>query len=191
MSAHKKQQVNLLPEKGFTSTTTGRVLTWILSTFRIIVIVTEIIVMIAFLSRFWLDAQNTDLSEEIEQKKAILVASADFEKEFRQTQERLQIYSGLTLNKVQNSSVISQITKLVPDDTILKAIHITGNVWVIDAKTANEISIQQFAVNIDSIENTEKVSITQLSSDNEDPDTLVFKLKFEIKDKTNAKKENS
>ena len=64
MSAHKKQQVNLLPEKGFTSTTTGRVLTWILSTFRIIVIVTEIIVMIAFLSRFWLDAQNTDLSEE-------------------------------------------------------------------------------------------------------------------------------
>ena len=25
--------------------------------------------MIAFLSRFWLDAQNTDLSEEIEQKK--------------------------------------------------------------------------------------------------------------------------
>ena len=191
MSAHKKQQVNLLPEKGFTSTTTGRVLTWILSTFRIIVIVTEIIVMIAFLSRFWLDAQNTDLSEEIEQKKAILVASADFEKEFRQTQERLQIYSGLTLNKVQNSSVISQITKLVPDDTILKAIHITGNVWVIDAKTANEISIQQFAVNIDSIENTEKVSITQLSSDNEDPDTLVFKLKFEIKDKINAKKENS
>lgn len=191
MSAHKKQQVNLLPEKGFTSTTTGRVLTWILSTFRIIVIVTEIIVMIAFLSRFWLDAQNTDLSEEIEQKKAILVASADFEKEFRQTQERLQIYSGLTLNKVQNSSVISQITKLVPDDTILKAIHITGNVWVIDAKTANEISIQQFAVNIDSIENTEKVSITQLSSDNDDPDTLVFKLKFEIKDKTNAKKENS
>jgi len=126
MSAHKKQQVNLLPEKGFTSTTTGRVLTWILSTFRIIVIVTEIIVMIAFLSRFWLDAQNTDLSEEIEQKKAILVASADFEKEFRQTQERLQIYSGLTLNKVQNSSVISQITKLVPDDTILKAIHITN-----------------------------------------------------------------
>ena len=191
MSAHKKQQVNLLPEKGFTSTTTGRVLTWILSTFRIIVIVTEIIVMIAFLSRFWLDAQNTDLSEEIEQKKAILVASSDFEKEFRQTQERLQIYSGLTLNKVQNSSVISQITKLVPDDTILKAIHITGNVWVIDAKTANEISIQQFAVNIDSIENTEKVSITQLSSDNEDPDTLVFKLKFEIKDKINAKKENS
>ncbi|KKQ36509.1 MAG: hypothetical protein US53_C0049G0006, partial [Candidatus Woesebacteria bacterium GW2011_GWA1_37_7] len=126
-----------------------------------------------------------------EQKKAILVASSDFEKEFRQTQERLQIYSGLTLNKVQNSSVISQITKLVPDDTILKAIHITGNVWVIDAKTANEISIQQFAVNIDSIENTEKVSITQLSSDNEDPDTLVFKLKFEIKDKINAKKENS
>ena len=82
----KKEEINLLPQKGFASTTAGRILAWILSTFRIIVIVTEIIVMVAFLSRFWLDAQNTDLDEEITQKQALIAASLGFEKRFKQTQ---------------------------------------------------------------------------------------------------------
>src|SRR3989304_5055627 len=97
MAAHKKEeQINLLPEKGFEQTTTGRILTWILSSFRIIVIVTEIIVMIAFLSRFWLDAQNTDLTEELQQKQAVLSASKAFDAEFKDTQKRLKVFTDLT-----------------------------------------------------------------------------------------------
>ena len=53
MSA-RKEEINLLPQKGFEATTAGRILAWILSTFRIIVIITELLVMVAFLSRFWL-----------------------------------------------------------------------------------------------------------------------------------------
>ena len=83
-----KNQINLLPSRGLGSSTAGRVLSWILSTFRIIVIVTEIIVMVAFLSRFWLDAQNTDITEEMTQKQAVLAASLDFERKFKETKEK-------------------------------------------------------------------------------------------------------
>ena len=85
MAARKKQaQVNLLPQEEFAGTTFGRTLRWAMSSFRIIVIATEMIVMLTFLSRFWLDARNADLNDLIKQKSAVLSASADFEKEFKE-----------------------------------------------------------------------------------------------------------
>ena len=89
MAARKKRQINLLPQEEFAASTLGRVLNWLLTTFRYIVIVTEIVVMTAFLSRFWLDAKSTDLNELIKQKQAVIAASADFEKEFRLTKDNL------------------------------------------------------------------------------------------------------
>ena len=68
MAARKKSsRINLLPQEEFAASTLGRILAWILSTFRILVIMTELIVILAFLSRFWLDARTTDLNEEIKQ----------------------------------------------------------------------------------------------------------------------------
>ncbi len=54
--------------------------------------------MIAFLSRFWLDAQHTDLNEEIQQKQAVIEATQNFESEFKDTQKRLSIFSKLATN---------------------------------------------------------------------------------------------
>jgi len=45
-----------------------------MGSFRIIVIVTEIIVMGAFLSRFWLDAQNSELDSSIKIASAQITA---------------------------------------------------------------------------------------------------------------------
>ena len=61
----KKKNINLLPKEEFDASVVGRLLRWAMGTFRIIVIITEMIVMAAFLSRFWLDAQNSDLNDEI------------------------------------------------------------------------------------------------------------------------------
>jgi hypothetical protein len=119
MAARKKEEINLLPQRGFESTTTGRILAWVLSSFRIIVIVTEIIVMVAFLSRFWLDAQNTDLTEELDRKQAVLASSLNFEKEFKDTQKRLEIYSDLTSYKLPKATIASTISQLLPPDIFL------------------------------------------------------------------------
>lgn len=66
----------------------GRFLTWALSWGKKIVILTELVVLLAFLSRFWLDSTVADLAEKIEQKKAVVLASAEFERQFRSLASR-------------------------------------------------------------------------------------------------------
>jgi len=85
----KSKQINLIPQDEFESSNFGRILKWALSTFRIVVIVTELIVMSAFLSRFWLDAKNSDLNEEINVNKSQIIAYKDIETEFRSLQKNL------------------------------------------------------------------------------------------------------
>src|SRR3990167_1085348 len=97
MAAPKeKALINLLPQEEFESSTFGRVLKWLLSSFRIMVIITELVVMTAFLSRFWLDAKTTDLNDSIKQKQAVIESQNNFEKEFRKTQNRLVIFKEVT-----------------------------------------------------------------------------------------------
>jgi len=57
MAAKKEKPINLLPKDSFAETTLGRVITWFLGTFRIMVIAVELVVVAAFLSRFWLDSK--------------------------------------------------------------------------------------------------------------------------------------
>lgn len=177
MAARKKEEINLLPQRGFESTTTGRVLAWVLSSFRIIVIVTEIIVMVAFLSRFWLDAQNTDLTEDLERKQAVLSSSLNFEKEFKDTQKRLKIYSDLTSDKLSKATVANTISKLLPPDIFLTIITFNDREIGISGISPNEKSIQQLIVNLNSSDIFESVLLMGIKSDEENVNSLIFELR--------------
>ena len=176
MAARKKQDqdINLLPQKGFQTSTAGRILAWILSTFRIIVIVTEIIVMIAFLSRFWFDAQNTDLNEKIQQKQAVLAASKDFELRFKDVQDRLEIFSNLTDNKMKNSEILTLITSSIPSDVILTKLAVTKEAFLLTGSTSNEKSIQQLIVNLASNQNFNNLGLLGINTDTTNPSVLIF-----------------
>lgn len=180
MAAQTKEGINLLPQEGLTSTTTGRILAWILSTFRIIVIVTEIIVMVAFLSRFWLDARSTDLTEEINQKRAVLAASSNFEKEFKSTQNKLEIFSALASESGETSEVTGNTISLLPADVTLTGMSIADNSASIDGRSPNEISIQQFIINLSENEVLQNISLAEATSDPSDPTVIEFRLTGEI-----------
>lgn len=182
MSAQKrKEDINLLPEKGFETTTTGRILAWILSTFRVIVIVTEIIVMIAFLSRFWLDAQNSDLNEKIQQKQAVLAASQNFEKQFKTTQNRLSVFSQLINNQVDSNETLVKIIESLPPDIVLTNILITKGSIEISGSTPNEKSIHQLSVNLNSKGNFSGFVPVKISTSLQNTAALDFSIKgFQI-----------
>src|SRR5512144_1767398 len=92
----KSKSINLLPQEEFENSVLGRILRWATGSFRVIVIITEMVVMGAFLSRFWLDAQNSDLNDSIQIKSAQISAQKDFENQFRQIQKKLDIYKGIS-----------------------------------------------------------------------------------------------
>jgi Tfp pilus assembly protein PilN len=175
MAARKKdEQINLLPQKGYESSTSGRILAWILTTFRVIVIVTEIIVMIAFLSRFWFDAQNSDLNEKLQQKQAVLAASQEFEMNFKDVQNRLKIYSALTKNQSSYSEILSTITEYLPSDMILTKFSVKDENIEIVTTSSNERSVEQFVVNLATMTQIEDVGLIGISTEPDNPTILFF-----------------
>ena len=135
MAAKKKQkQVNLIPHDDFESTTLGRILTWLLTTFRYIVIVTEMVVMFAFLSRFWLDAKNSDLTEEIKTKQAQILSSSAFEKEFKNAQKRLKIFSALTNEERPKTRILEAVSQVLPSEVYLQTITFSENQLIFKSK---------------------------------------------------------
>ena len=175
MSA-RKEEINLLPQRGFESTTAGRVLAWILSTFRTILLITELLVMIAFLSRFWLDAQNTDLNDKISQKQAVLAASQDFETRFKDTQKRLKIFSELVKTKVDIVSLLNTITLNLTPDIISSEVVVRGDQIQISGITPNEKSIEQFIVNLEETPSFKDVGIVEIKMAEAAPGVTLFKV---------------
>ena len=148
MANKKKAKINLLQRGGFSDTLSGRVLAWVLTSFRVIVIVTEILVMLAFLSRFWLDAQNSDLNEKIKQTQAVLAASLPFEQEFKNTQARLKVFSDYTKNDDTNSRALTAISSALPPDVVISQLAFSGTHIEMKGFSPGERSIQQFLVNM-------------------------------------------
>lgn len=181
MAAQKKKKeakINLLPREEFATSTLGRILSWALSTFRIIVIAVELIVVVAFLSRFWLDARITDLSDEIKQKGAIVASQAAFEKEFRDAQTKLKIFSELTDGET-NLQLLQETASLLPSDTTFDSFSITNNEAQIKADALSEESIAQYIASLRNASIFKQINLNQVESRAESP-FITFTLKATI-----------
>ena len=117
----KNKLINLIPQDDFESSTLGRILKWALSTFRILVIFTELVVMAAFLSRFWLDARNSDLNEELNVRKSQVIAYKQIEDEFRSYQEKLKVLRTV-YSDARTSSIINNLSRYLPQDVSLNSV---------------------------------------------------------------------
>lgn len=85
-----KLRINLLPKEELEERALSKLLKWSLTAGRYIIVGTEIIVLLAFFSRFKLDRQLTDLHEEISQKEAIVQYNSEIEKKARGVQGQLK-----------------------------------------------------------------------------------------------------
>lgn len=85
----KVPEVNLLPGEELESRPGGLFLKWALTWGRRIVVTVELVVILAFLSRFWLDTEVANLTEQIDQKKVIVESESAFEQKFRAVSERM------------------------------------------------------------------------------------------------------
>lgn len=96
MPANKiTKKLSLLPDSENSNSFLSRFLNWITSVGRVVIIFTELIVVAVFLSRFYLDRQNADLSERIRQQRAILNSVKKFEEEFKILQKQVTVIQNL------------------------------------------------------------------------------------------------
>jgi len=173
MPINSQKYINLLPQDEFQGTSLGRALTWALSSFRVMVIITELIVVSAFLSRFWLDSKNSDLDEEINIKKGQVMAYSDVENEFRSYQNKISIAKSL-YSENSNADLIKSISVLIPSDLVLSSIQIINNDLLIKALSYSEKSIAQFLVNLGSLKKLTNIGLSQVASNADNNAVTVF-----------------
>lgn len=115
MAAQKKRdRINLLPKSEFEMSFGGQFLKWSLTAGRYLVILTELVVIVAFLSRFKLDKDLSDLADSITAKKRVLEASSEYEKEFRSLQSRLGAIETLVASQPQLELAVDAVVRKVP-----------------------------------------------------------------------------
>jgi Tfp pilus assembly protein PilN len=110
-----KKEVSLLPSEDNANSFWPRFTKWITTVGRVVIIFTELIVILAFLSRFWLDRKNSDLSESIRQQKAIIGSTLDFEADYNSLQQRLKFITDFYRQQPDYLSALNSSLSSLPE----------------------------------------------------------------------------
>ncbi len=126
--AAKQKEISLLPEeKTGLQSTLEKAFNWLVNTGRWIIVFTELIVILAFLSRFWLDQRLADIYAKNVQKIAIIEAASEFENEFRTLQKQTEQINSIQKEQKNQAEVLENIVALLPPDIYLKTLSINNN----------------------------------------------------------------
>ena len=177
MSVQSKQLINLLPQEEFAGSTIGRILKWLLSTFRIIVIATEVVVMAAFLSRFYLDAKIADLNGHIKRSSTLVEATLPFQRLFTSSQKKLSIAKNLISKQEKISANLGVISSHLPIDVTLTSYTAKTGGATIRGQTPSELSISQLIANLGSINQFSNFELSQINT-SDSGGLLTFSLDF-------------
>jgi Tfp pilus assembly protein PilN len=147
----KIASINLLEKDEFSESPIGRLVTWATTNGRYIIIATEIVVLLAFISRFSLDRKLTDLNEEIEQKSAIIQANTQFESDFKKLQSKLSQLNKIISVQKKPVETLDALKVLLPTGTYLTSYAIDNGLVKMDITlVTNEV----FAVLMNNLQNT-------------------------------------
>lgn len=116
-------EINLMPSDDLENRPAGKFLKWALNWGKKIVVGTELIVILAFLSRFWLDTTVADLNDKILQKKGIVFASSEFEESFRSVANRVEKLT-VVEKSLSSLTVYDEAKKLIPESISLNQITV-------------------------------------------------------------------
>jgi hypothetical protein len=140
---NQKFSINLLSQDEFSNSAAGKILLWALSIGRYIVVITELIVIISFLSRFKLDRDLTDLNESIEKQKAIIMSYGALESEFKEAQSQLEFISNAS-PKYDAAHTLKILSYTLPSDVKVDDLTIDPQGFSFKATSLSMAGFTQF-----------------------------------------------
>jgi len=161
------KEISLLPREEDLNSPTARFLRWATTVGRYVIVFTELIVISAFISRFWLDRKNADLSEVIRQQKAILETTKTFEKDFSLLKQRLDkiklFYAQQPLYDQNLSSLVKSTPPQIVYDNLIISRDQDDRVSVIASlSSSSETAIVDFITNLILNPDIQKVDVKNI-----------------------------
>lgn len=160
-----KLGINLLNPDPFKTSVVGKVMLWALSIGRYIVVFTELIVILSFVSRFKLDRDLTDLNTEIVRQKAIIESYGDLESIVRDLQKQLA-FINRELESPQPETYLDLVVPLMPIDVKLNEMQMSGDLVKIDATALSQTGFKQFIRGLERTPQVKGIELSQVASEN-------------------------
>lgn len=176
-----KKEINLLPQEEFEKKTLGKFLLWALTAGRWIVVITNIIVLAAFFSRFKLDSDVADLKEEIRTKQAVILASASFEKDFRALQNRLSSIEKIENNQLNVVNLVSSVSSSIPADVVLTSFSFKEDSLSLSGIALSPDSLGNFSRGLSRLSNLTDLNLSSVSKNTEGGGGIKFNLTAQTK----------
>lgn len=155
----KSIAINLLGQEDLKHSPQGRIINWALTYGRYIMIGTEIIVLLAFISRFSLDRKLTDLKEEIAQKQAILEANASLERDIRTLQDHVVKIKQITATQSAPVDVLTLFQSLLPANVYVDTLEVTPDRLAVSAIARRTNEFSQFLTNLQASKQFARIDI--------------------------------
>ncbi len=159
-----RSEINLLPSAQWQHSWLVFLLKWTISYGRYIIIFTELIVILAFLSRFKFDQDLADLTDKIKTDKIILQSSRKFENEVSQTTK----IQDLVIRKWQSqyiwSAYLNSLVQALPKDIVIKKINLSPNQINLIGSTNNVTALTVFLNNLKADPSFKRVNLSRISS---------------------------
>lgn len=155
--------INLLPRKE--KSLADRFFSWILTYGRFIIIGTELIVLVAFLSRFKLDRDLVDLHDKIKREEAVVKSLSIVESQSINLQRRLSFISTLD-SKIKNSTdTLTNIPSLVPENVFLDELALSKNDLRLIANTYSGEGITNLVKRLGEVSYISEISLDRVTKD--------------------------
>lgn len=158
----KIPSINLLKEAK--NDTLEKIINWSLGVGRILVIVTELIALAAFLYRFTLDQQLVDLHSEIKQRELIVSQFKKQEDEYRNLQERLSVISNYSTITEKRGKIYEDIIGFAPAGLTFNQISLFEDSLSIEVNINSVSPLTSFVNSLKSYPAIESVSIDKIES---------------------------
>lgn len=143
---------------------------WALTVGRLIVILTEIVAVLAFVYRFSLDERLVDLHSAIKQKQTIVSLLRKDEDKYRNLQNRIALASSAEKKITKTSKIIQDVIALVPLGVKINDLTLNKDRISININASSITSLTDFinilknypdikSINIDNIESKPSIGL--------------------------------
>lgn len=164
--SHLTVNLNLLKPQSNPEKLPFRLLQWLLSTGRYIFVVVEALVLVAFISRFKLDADLAAKKEAIEEQIPYIESLKAYDTIIRQTQLKLTTIANIKKASLDYSIIMSKIAEQTPQNIKIMGINIdktnAPNIHI-NGQTQNNNDLVNFVIGLKEDKTFNSVNLTNVS----------------------------
>jgi hypothetical protein len=161
--------INLAKDKEISSF--DKFIDWTLMIGHLIVIITEVVAIGAFIYRFSLDEKLVNLHSEIRKRQATISSMKNDENKFRNLQDRITLASSFSEKGIKTSENIINFAKLIPEQVKINNLSLNKDQANTDVDVASVLLLSDFisslknsnvikSISIDNIENNPSVGLS-------------------------------